>query len=174
MERARPNTPALPGISISEPSSSPFLVIGDNECVSLPASFLRSRNELGDGRLSYSFISCSTLQRRMQHGANTNAARCLACCTALRHSGITAALSQEPRFGAKRMWLLSSCHAACDSGRGECAIAGALIRGQKDASPFEESCSLGIARTRLLNPKILIRNSPQACNYSRWMTLPLA
>ena len=41
------------------------------------------------------------------------------------------------------MWLLSSCHAACDSGRGECAIAGVLIRDQKDVSPFQESCYLG-------------------------------
>lgn len=140
----------------------------------LACVFSSFKKSVGGGRLSYSFISCSTLQRRMQHGANTNAARCIACCTALRHSGITAALSQEPRFGAKRMWLLSSCHAACDSGRGECAIAGVLIRDQKDVSPFQGSCYLGIARTRLLNPKILIRNSPQACNYSRWMTLPLA
>ena len=60
------------------------------------------------------------------------------------------------------MWLLSSCHAACDSGRGECAIAGVLIRDQKDVSPFQGSCYLGIARTRLLNPKILIRKSPSS------------
>lgn len=140
----------------------------------LASVLFSSRKSVGGGRLSYSFISCSTLQRRMQHGANANAARCLACCTALRHSGITAALSQEPRFGAKRMWLLSSCHAACDSGRGECVIAGTLIRGQKDVGPFEESCYLRVVRTRLLCPKNLIRNSPQACNYSRWMTLPLA
>lgn len=140
----------------------------------LASVFSSFQKRVGVESPSYSFISCSTLQRRMQHGANTNAARCIACCTALRHSGITAALSQEPRFGAKRMWLLSSCHAACDSGRGECVIAGTLIRGQKNASPFELSCYLGIARTQLLNPKILIRNSPQAWNYSRWMTLPLA
>lgn len=140
----------------------------------LASVFSSFKKSVGGGRLSYSFISCSTLQRRMQHGANTNAARCIACCTALRHSGITAALSQEPRFGAKRMWILSSCHAACDSGRGECAIARASIRGQKDVSPFEESCCLGIVRPRLLSPKNLIGNSPQACNYSRWMTLPLA
>lgn len=140
----------------------------------LASVFSLFKKRVGVESPSCRFISCSTLQRRMQHGANTNAARCIACCTALRHSGITDALSQEPRFGVKRMWLLSSCHAVCDSGRGERAIARALIRGQKDASPFEESCYLGIARTRLLNPQILIRNSPQACNYSRWMTLPLA
>ena len=140
----------------------------------LACVFSSFKKRVGVESPSCRFISYSTLQRRMQHGANTNAARCIACCTALLHSGITAALSQEPRFGAKRMWLLSSCHAACDSGRGKCVIAGTLIRGQKDVSPFQESCYLGIVRTRLLNPQILIRNSPQACNYSRWMTLPLA
>ena len=84
MERVRPNTPALPGISISEPSSSLFLVIGDNEWVSLPASFLRSRKVLGAGDcLIASFHAarckgeCSTVQTQTQRGALPVAPRCV-------------------------------------------------------------------------------------------------
>ena len=135
----------------------------------MPASFLRSRKVLGAGGcLIASFHAarckgeCSTVQTQTQRGALPVAPRCVILGLLLLYRK------------SLDLWSISSCHAACDSGRGECAIAGVLIRDQKDVSPFQESCYLGIARTRLLCPGNLIRNSPQACNYSRWMTLPLA
>lgn len=143
MERARPNTPALPRISISEPPSSLFFVIGDNEWFSLPASFLRSRKVLGAGGcLIASFHAarckgeCSTVQTQTQRGALPVAPRCVIL-------GLLLLYRKSLDSGSKRMWLLSSCHAACNSGRGECAIARVLIRDQKDVSPFQESCCLG-------------------------------
>lgn len=174
MERVRPNTPALPRISISEPSASLFLVIGDNEWVSLPASFLRSRKVLGAGGcLIASFHAarckgeCSTVQTQTQRGALPVAPRCVIPGLLLLYRKSLDSWSKG--CGSFRVVMPPAIRE-----EGECAIAGVLIRDQKDVSPFQESCYLGIARTRLLNPKILIRNSPQACNYSRWMTLPLA
>lgn len=141
MERVRPNTPALPGISISEPSASPFLIIGDNEWVSLPASFLRSRKALGwRARLVASFHAarckgeCSTVQTQTQRGALPVAPRCvilgllmLYCkrldlwskgCESFRVVMLSAIReegstpSQKPGFGTKRMRVLLKSHAA--------------------------------------------------------------
>lgn len=145
MERVRPNTPALPGISISEPSSSLFLVIGDNEWVSLPASFLRSRKVLGAGGcLIASFHAarcigeCSTVQTQTQRGALPVAPRCVILGLPLLYrksldlwskgceSFRVVMLSAIRKRGVRHRWSLDSWSKGCESFRvvvllGDCA-----------------------------------------------------
>lgn len=143
MERVRPNTSALLRISIYEPSSCLFLVIGDNEWVSLPASFLRSRKVLGWGDcLIASFHAarckgeCSTVQTQTQRGALPVAPRCVIPGLLLLYRKSLDSWSKG--CGSFRVVMPPAIRE-----EGECAIAGVLIRDQKDVSPFQESCYLG-------------------------------
>ena len=80
----------------------------------------------------------------MQHAAKANAARC-------KH---------------KRSAVHCLLHRAASFWGYCCSIAKARIRGWEDVTPSEEPCCFGIARTRLLYPRNLIRNSPSSVELS--------